>query len=169
MSDGHVVFLNGAPSVGKSSLPRSDAGCVAAALMPVTKAAGSKVQRLGAYALCTQQGQILLSRFSPPDSRWGPPGGGVERGESPAAAVVREVAEETGLDVKVDRVVNVYSSVWGCDTVVHAISIVFEVSVVGGELRAESEGIRGCIYALLNACQRLRHLCDTRSSAASRP
>lgn len=71
MSDGHVVFLNGAPSVGKSSLPRSDAGCVAAALMPVTKAAGSKVQRLGAYALCTQQGQILLSRFSPPDCRWG--------------------------------------------------------------------------------------------------
>jgi 8-oxo-dGTP diphosphatase len=106
----------------------------------MTEAPPSNVQRVGAYALCVQDDQILLSRFSPPDCRWGPPGGGVEHGESPAAAVVREVAEETGLDVEVGRVVNVYSNVWGRDPIVHAISIVFEVSVVGGELRGESDG-----------------------------
>jgi 8-oxo-dGTP diphosphatase len=98
------------------------------------------VQRVGAYAFCVIDERILLSRFAEPDCRWGPPGGGVEHGESPAEAVVREVSEETGLAVEVDRVVDVYSNVWGIDPVVHAISIVFAVHVVGGVLRAETDG-----------------------------
>jgi 8-oxo-dGTP diphosphatase len=99
-----------------------------------------RVCRVGAYGLCVRDRQILLSRFSPPDSRWGPPGGGVEQGESPAAAVVREVAEETGLHVEADGVIHVYWNVWGEDPVVDAISIVYAVSVAGGELRPEVEG-----------------------------
>ena len=45
-------------------------------------------------------GAILLVR-QVYRSRWGLPGGLLERGEAPADAVVREVAEEVGLDVEV--------------------------------------------------------------------
>ncbi len=106
--------------------------------MAVTTA--PNVQRVGAYARCVRDERILLSRFAAPDGRWGPPGGGVEHGESPSAAVAREVGEETGLEVEVGRALDVYSNVWGSGPVVHAISIVFEVYVVGGELRAETDG-----------------------------
>jgi 8-oxo-dGTP diphosphatase len=106
----------------------------------MAEATACRTQRIGAYAWCVSGDQILLSRFSAPDCRWGPPGGGVEHGELPAAAVAREVREETGVDVEVGRVIDVYSNVWGTDPVIHAISIVFEVRPVGGKLRAEAEG-----------------------------
>lgn len=47
---------------------------------------------------------LLVSRGRPPgEGRWSVPGGRVRRGEVLQEAVVREVAEETGVDVVVDR------------------------------------------------------------------
>ena len=53
------------------------------------------------------QGRLLLVRrgHAPSAGLWSVPGGRVEPGESEAEAVVREVAEETGLAVRPDRVV----------------------------------------------------------------
>ena len=49
---------------------------------------------------------LLVQRGRPPDAgRWSVPGGRVEPGERVADAVVREVREETGLDVTVERFV----------------------------------------------------------------
>ncbi len=50
-------------------------------------------------------GRILLVRRGHPPGmgQWSIPGGRVEPGETDEAAVVREVAEETGLTVSVDR------------------------------------------------------------------
>jgi 8-oxo-dGTP diphosphatase len=48
--------------------------------------------------------EILLSRLAPylgPQEQWTLPGGGIDFGEDPRDAVVREVHEETGLDVEV--------------------------------------------------------------------
>ena len=57
-----------------------------------------RVQRVAAYALVLDAGRLLLTQLSqdtPAPGRWALPGGGVDHGESPADAVVREVYEET--------------------------------------------------------------------------
>ncbi|GAA2308059.1 hypothetical protein GCM10010149_67630 [Nonomuraea roseoviolacea subsp. roseoviolacea] len=100
------------------------------------------VQRVGAYAICiNEEAAILLSRFAEPDCRWGPPGGGLEHGEHPADAVVREVYEETGYRVKVVRLLGVHSNVWRSqDAEIHATNLLYEVAVVGGHLQNETGG-----------------------------
>src|SRR5262249_31720119 len=70
--------------------------------------------RLGAYALVRDGDRVLLSRFAGSGGLggvWSAPGGGVEFGESPAEAVVREVYEETGLHVRVTGLLDVTSVV----------------------------------------------------------
>jgi 8-oxo-dGTP diphosphatase len=60
----------------------------------------AKRQRLAAKALIRRGDQVLLARLSGnavETGRWTLPGGGVDHGESPETALVREVAEETGL------------------------------------------------------------------------
>lgn len=69
-------------------------------------------QRLAAYALVVREGQILLCQLSehtPLPGSWTLPGGGVDHGEHPRDAVVREVHEETGLDVALGRLLDVDS------------------------------------------------------------
>ncbi|MFD7903851.1 NUDIX domain-containing protein [Kitasatospora sp. NPDC059747] len=51
---------------------------------------------------------LLLERRSD-NGRWGMPGGGLEIGENLPGAVVREVREETGIEVEVIGLVGTYS------------------------------------------------------------
>lgn len=74
---------------------------------PVTR----RTQRLGAYAVALRDSRILLTRISPvgfPAGTWTLPGGGVDHGESPHAAVRRELHEETGLAALDVRLVDVH-------------------------------------------------------------
>ncbi|HEX7172815.1 MAG TPA: NUDIX domain-containing protein [Candidatus Limnocylindria bacterium] len=108
--------------------------------------------RVAAYALCVEDDAILLSRIAPgytanADGKWTLPGGGVEFGEHPRAAAVRELEEETGLvgevvelaevDSWASRFVNPEDAI---DTDFHGIRIIYRVRVVGGELRVEVGG-----------------------------
>ncbi|WP_058545996.1 NUDIX hydrolase [Pseudomonas fluorescens] len=54
--------------------------------------------KIRATVICEENRHILLVRKA--NSRWALPGGTVERGETHAGAAVRELAEETGLDVE---------------------------------------------------------------------
>ena len=56
-----------------------------------------------ANGIVAENEQVLLGRraHSPWNGLWGAPGGFVERGEHPSETVVREVREETGLDVEI--------------------------------------------------------------------
>ncbi len=58
---------------------------------------------VGAVAVCDDRLLLVRRGHGPAAGEWSVPGGRVELDEPVAAAVVREVAEETGLDVIVDE------------------------------------------------------------------
>jgi 8-oxo-dGTP diphosphatase len=68
---------------------------------------------VGVGAIITQEGKILLAkRGSEPDrGKWSVPGGLVELGEKLEKAVVREVKEETNLDVEVIRLIDAVDNI----------------------------------------------------------
>lgn len=59
--------------------------------------------RLGANAIITWEGKLLLEKRRDCDNSWGLPGGGVKKTETGLDAVVREVYEELGLRIPKDR------------------------------------------------------------------
>jgi len=71
----------------------------------------SRQQRIAAYALVRREGAVLLTRISPLGHHrgaWTLPGGGVDHGERPAAALAREVAEECGVECTVGHLLDVH-------------------------------------------------------------
>jgi 8-oxo-dGTP diphosphatase len=103
-------------------------------------------RRAAAYVVCRDEtNRLLLTRFvSPghPDSgMWTMPGGGMDWGESAAAAAHRELAEETGLTATLGSVLGVFSRWFTKDESAagepgHVVGIVFQALDVQGELRA---------------------------------
>jgi ADP-ribose pyrophosphatase YjhB (NUDIX family) len=70
---------------------------------PAAPAANSLV--VGASAVVTDgEGRILLRRRADPGN-WALPGDSMELGETLASCAIREVREETGFDVRIDRIV----------------------------------------------------------------
>ncbi|GAP13260.1 ADP-ribose pyrophosphatase [Longilinea arvoryzae] len=97
---------------------------------------------LGAFAIIfTGQGEVLLSHRVDMDA-WNLPGGGVEKGELPNAAVVREVKEETDLDVAVERLVGVYTH-----TNKDELIFTFLCRIVDGRLQLSNEADRHAYFA----------------------
>jgi 8-oxo-dGTP pyrophosphatase MutT (NUDIX family) len=72
-------------------------------------------QRFAAYAVVTSSRGLLATEYSDltaVSGRWGMPGGGIDDGEQPRAAVLREVAEETDQQVELGELVTVQTSHW---------------------------------------------------------
>jgi 8-oxo-dGTP diphosphatase len=90
-----------------------------------------------AAIIINEAGEVLLQRRSD-NGLWGLPGGVLDPGEEPADAIVREVWEETGLDVIPERIVGIYSGpdfqvVYPNGDRVSIVSVAFACRPVAGE------------------------------------
>jgi 8-oxo-dGTP diphosphatase len=101
--------------------------------------------RLAAYAVCIENGRILLSHHVP-SNNWTLPGGRVEHAEDPFDAVIREVAEETGCEAVVERLLGVDSRVIPAAERLAGgpehqnVGIFYQLRITGGEFRPEPNG-----------------------------
>ncbi|MFL6130431.1 MAG: DUF2087 domain-containing protein [Mycobacteriales bacterium] len=100
-------------------------------------------QRVAAYGLVhDRDGRVLLTHLcrSKYRGRWTLPGGGLDFGERPRDAVVREIREETGLDVRAEELLDAdaelvrYAGDGGEQVETHPIRLLYRVRVVGGTL-----------------------------------
>jgi 8-oxo-dGTP diphosphatase len=72
-------------------------------------------------------GRILLVRHEYGPRQWSTPGGRVEQGESPVAALEREVREEIACEVRVEHLIGIYAKPYRDDLVLS-----FAVTIVSG-------------------------------------
>jgi mutator protein MutT len=97
------------------------------------------------------EGRVLVHRRAD-DGTWSLPSGAIEPGETPADAVVRETREETGLEVRPDRVLGVFGwprlrHRYPNGDLVEYLVVVFRCAIVGGAVEArdgEATGFKWC-------------------------
>lgn len=101
---------------------------------PRGRPGGRVLQRIAAYAIVLDGDRLLMSCLADwirgAAGLWTLPGGGIEPGEEPLDAVVREVHEETGQHVVVDEFVQVQSQHWHeagaeADEDFHAVRLIY--------------------------------------------
>ncbi|WP_017470441.1 NUDIX domain-containing protein [Amphibacillus jilinensis] len=96
-----------------------------------------------AVIILNEENQVLLQKRADV-GRWGIPSGHVEIGETVSEAAIREVKEETNLDIKIKKLIGVYSEpdsqtfVYPNGKAVHFITTCFLAEIKGGELRCNS-------------------------------
>jgi len=90
----------------------------------------------GAVVVIEKDGQILLGKRagSIGKGKWGLPQGYIEFDEDFLTAAIREVKEETGLDVEIRSIINVVSNF--LSPRLHTLAIVLQAGVKSGELCA---------------------------------
>jgi 8-oxo-dGTP diphosphatase len=103
-------------------------------------------QRITSYGVCLDDmGRLLLARAAPwlaLGGRWFLPGGGVDHGEHPTAALRREFEEESGLTVVLGPLLDILSDlrVLPDGTSLHTVRMIYRVASWSGILRSELEG-----------------------------
>ena len=94
-----------------------------------------------AGALIIKDDKILFQRRTD-NGKWGLIGGLVEMNETYGQAALREIREETGLEVKLDCFLGIFHNhnmVWSNGDAAHVISAMFTASIVSGEPRIDEE------------------------------
>ena len=99
---------------------------------------------VGVGAVIVQDGQVLIvkRKYDPLAGQWSLPGGGVELGETVEDSIVREMLEETGLEIEVGPVIEVFDRITRDDAGevrYHFVLVDYLCWPLGGELRASSD------------------------------
>lgn len=85
---------------------------------------------------------VLVRRaIEPGYGKWVFPGGYVDRGEQVQVAAIREAREETGLDIRLGELVNIYSYPGRAP-----IIIVYAATLLGGCLACDDEGLEAAFF-----------------------
>ncbi|MBN1430654.1 MAG: NUDIX hydrolase [Anaerolineae bacterium] len=96
-----------------------------------------------------QDDRVLLVRRAviPERGKWAFPAGYIDYDDDPRQAAVREVLEETGLEIHITRVIDILGRdrTPGAKT---SIAILFEGEVVGGVLSAQDDASEAAFFAL---------------------
>ncbi len=109
----------------------------------------TRPRTIGVRGIVTdEQGRVLLVRHAYGNRRWYLPGGGVSGQETAAEGVVREVREETGLEVEIKKLVGVYlwTNAYKRDHI-----FVFACDRIAGELRVQKGEIAEAGWFALDA------------------
>ncbi|MGI0134400.1 MAG: NUDIX hydrolase [Candidatus Micrarchaeaceae archaeon] len=119
------------------------------------------VVRAGAAALIEDgTGKVLIAkRGTYPEGIWVLPGGGIDFGERAEDTVVREIKEETGLEIKPVGLIKVYEMILP-KLNVHRIIFFYRAKLVGGTARPSSD-ITEIRWLLPNEIALLDNLGDT--------
>jgi ADP-ribose pyrophosphatase YjhB (NUDIX family) len=108
-----------------------------------------QIQRVAAYNVCMYDSRLLLCRLSDLTERpgwWTLPGGGIEFGEHPESAALRELHEETGIVGRIVELLAVHSirrddiDRNGDPTDYHAVRIVYRTEVDHTDVVYETHG-----------------------------
>lgn len=95
-------------------------------------------QRIAVKSIIIKDEKILIM---PQFDGYDFPGGGVEKGETPEFATIRETKEETGFDVKLIDIIGAYSTIYvrhGSEKLFHQINLFYLAEIVGGNLTCEN-------------------------------
>ena len=92
---------------------------------------------IGVFAIIHDDDRRVLLCHRRDHDLWNLPGGALEHGEAPWDGVIREVREETGLEVEISRLAGVYSKPEADDLVFS-----FRCRRVGGEIALSDEADR---------------------------
>jgi 8-oxo-dGTP diphosphatase len=113
---------------------------------PVCTACGRTHHRdpkVGVGVVVVQDGRLLLVRrgVEPGKGAWALPAGYVDADEDPRAAAAREAKEETGLEIRVGPILEVYPSETTGGHRGASFFLAFSAEVVGGELAADDDAL----------------------------
>ncbi|WP_397538536.1 NUDIX domain-containing protein [Rummeliibacillus pycnus] len=106
-----------------------------------------KIDELGAgiaVIIFNEEKQVLLQKRADV-GLWGIPSGHIEIGETVSEAAIREIKEETNLDIKIKKLIGVYSDPnsqvfeYPNGQVVHFITTCFLAEITGGLLKCNLE------------------------------
>jgi ADP-ribose pyrophosphatase YjhB (NUDIX family) len=145
-----------------NSAPGEIAFCPLCATPMITRMVGDKPRRacpacgyiyftdpkVGVGVLVVQDGKILLVRrvMNPEKGKWSIPAGFLDRGEDPRETAVREALEETGLQVEIEGLLDVYHnppSQGGA-----SIFILYRARLLGGDLHAGDDADDAAFFKL---------------------
>lgn len=120
----------------------------AASPTAASTAPGPFETRAGAYALIVEDGRVLMSAWAGPTGIvWTLPGGGIELGESPEEACVREVEEETGHTAELTGLLGVTTGTIPAERRLRGeplplltVQVLYTARLTGGVLRPEADG-----------------------------